>query len=92
MGVLVNLVFDRAVIPNCHNKVAAIDQLSPRLLVSCGLKRLVVDCAVAKNADVGRVEKVWNAMWLWNRFLRFIRQTIVTGRQSIEKTSLKFRT
>jgi|GEM_PF-1775746 len=71
-----NLFFERAVVADDDHAVAARPQLFPQRGVGAALFRFVVDAAIAKDADVRRVEKVGHAARFRDGVLRVIRQAM----------------
>ncbi len=84
-----NLFSEGSIVPDDDDAIASIHQLSANVLVACSLGRLVVDGTVTKNADVGRVEEVREAMRFGDRPLRFIWQAMMARCQGVEELTLQ---
>src|ERR1035438_8786285 len=88
VGVGGDLVLEAAVVADGDDAVAAVDQLPPEFNVAGGLGGLVVDGAVAKDADVRGVEEVRDAARLGDGLLRLVGLERVAGGQGSEETAL----
>ena len=89
VGVFPNLFSEGAIVPDRDDAIAAVHQFSANVLVACSLGRLVVDRTVTKDADVGGVEEVHEAMRFGDCPLRLIRQALMACCQSVQELSLE---
>ncbi len=84
-----NLFLKGSIVPNRDDAIAAINQFTADVHVTCSLGRLVVDGAIAEDADVRRVEEVCEAMRFGDGPLRFIGQTMMARCQGVQELSLE---
>ncbi len=84
-----NLFCEGSIVPDHDDAIDTVHQLSANLHVPGNLGRLVVDRTVAKDADVGGVEEVHEAMRFEDCPLRLIRQALMACCQSVQELSLE---
>ena len=89
VGVFRNLFREGAIVPNDHDAIATVHQLSANLHVPGNLGRLVVDRTVTKDADVGEVKEVREAMRFGDGPLSFIRKSLMARCQGVQELSLE---
>ena len=82
------MVLEAAIVADGDDAVAAVDQLAPEFNVAGGLGGLVVDGALAEDADVRCVEEVRDATRLGDGLLRLVGQAVESCGQGGEKVAL----
>lgn len=71
-----DLIQDWNIISNRNDPVTAIHEFRPQFPIASCLREFIMHCSIAEDADVGGVEKIWDATRIRNGPLDIIRQAV----------------